>query len=590
MIASVLQRLDKAKVRAVGLDIILDRPTEAALDEALAGVMSQVSYPIILGEDPGAVARDQICDETQPSPGRSSSILPQFIANASLAHIVICIDPLDDVVRFAPHGMGSEFQSFAEALHVASGGELPSNLGLHPIRFKPALKDNASQTYKAWPFLTYSASQIDLLPDELLRGKTVLIGQISPYSGDFFSTPLRFYESEQWVEPKSLMPRSELPGVVIHAFSLSDLRTGETGQTYHSSSQIPYVIFGALLGIFIVWRRWSLSVTVTAILGALTFYSWLIFAGFNWSGGLWLAPYCGLVLALLMSSGSTFALLEREERARRRWVQNGFAHFLSEERVQQLIDSPELLSLSAEEREVSILFTDLEGFTTLVDTVPPEQLTPILNGYLDAIMEVVVRYDGTVDKIIGDAVHAMFSAPLLIPKHRLQATLCALDILEATRAYQAKITEQGINLGRTRIGISSGNALVGNFGSSKRLDYTSHGSVVNLAARLESENKVFGTSICVSSGVKIQSDEIVYREIGTVSVRGLLEPVQVFEPLKAEEHSVSELEAYIEAFTAMNDDPERAIRLFESLASVRPSDGLVQYQLKKVQEILKSRN
>ena len=425
-----------------------------------------------------------------------------------------------------------------------------------------------------------------LFQNAWLQDKTVLIGQISPYSGDFFSTPLRFNQAEPRSDQAKFMPRSEMPGVVVHAFSLAGLQQSIVGQSHTWASQLPYVLIGAMLGIAIVLQRWRLVATIACITAVLVFYWWLLFAGFAWTSGAWLAPYCGLVLALLFSSGSTFGLQEREERARRRWVQEGFSHFLSEERVQQLIESPELLSLSAEERDVSILFTDLEGFTTLVDTVPPEQLTPILNGYLDAIMEVVVKYDGTVDKIIGDAVHAMFSAPLFIPDHRLKATLCALEILDVTRAYESEISNHGVDLGRTRIGISSGTALVGNFGSSKRLDYTSHGSVVNLAARLESENKTFGTGICVSSGAKTDSSELIYREIGTVAVRGLLEPVQVFEPLRASARSADELKDYAEARRLMSHDPQQARQSFENLLKKRPDDALVQYQLQKSQEIL----
>ena len=195
------------------------------------------------------------------------------------------------------------------------------------------------------------------------------------------------------------------------------------------------------------------------------------------------------------------------------------------------------------------------------------------------LIEIVLKYDGTDDKIIGDAVHSMLSAPLDVPEHQLQATMCALEMLESAEKYRAKIRGEGVELGRTRIGISSGTALVGNFGSSKRLDYTSHGSVVNLAARLEAQNKVFGTSICVSADAKVVSDKIVYREIGTILVRGLLDPVQVFEPLRATDRTNSEIENYTKAISLMSDDPVHARQMLNDLLSARPDDRLIQYQL-----------
>ena len=267
-------------------------------------------------------------------------------------------------------------------------------------------------------------------------------------------------------------------------------------------------------------------------------------------------------------------------------VQDGFSHFLSEDRVQQIINSPSLLKLSAEEREITVLFTDLEGFTKLVDTLPPDQLTPTLNGYLDGIIDVLLKYDGTVDKIVGDAVHAMFSAPLDVEDHKLKALLCALDMQETAEAYQDNVIAQGIALGATRIGISSGPALVGNFGSSRRFDYTAHGSVVNLAARLEAENKVFGTKICISGTARVETDRIHYREIGVLPVRGIVEPVQLFEPSRFEDHTSEEISQYARAFSLINTDPAASSSLLEELLKQRAGDGLVEYQLARAKQLL----
>ena len=577
MIADVLERLDKAKVSAVGLDIVLDRPTEPELDARLAAVMRSVDVPVVIVEDLSDAESEAVCAGRAVQRQSNPQILPIFSAVTGQAHGLICSDTLGNIVRFAPRAAGVE--SFAEALHRANGGNVAAQPYMASLPYKPAVET-------AWPFPTYSAAHIDVIPDKWLTGKTVLIGMITPYSGDFFSTPLRFNSALPPTEPKELMPKGVLPGVIVHAFSLLALQKGTSGTTLSWASQIPYALLGALAGVFLVLRRWRLWLTFAAIIAALGVYWWLLFAGFNWSLGTWLPPYCGLALGLILSSGSAFALQEREERARRRMVQDGFSHFLSEDRVQQIINSPSLLKLSAEEREITVLFTDLEGFTKLVDTLPPDQLTPTLNGYLDGIIDVLLKYDGTVDKIVGDAVHAMFSAPLDVEDHKLKALLCALDMQETAEAYQDNVIAQGIALGSTRIGISSGPALVGNFGSSRRFDYTAHGSVVNLAARLEAENKVFGTKICISGTARVETDRIHYREIGVLPVRGIVEPVQLFEPSRFEDHTSEEISQYARAFSLINTDPAASSSLLEELLKQRAGDGLVEYQLARAKQVL----
>ena len=161
VISSVLQRLDKAKVRAVGIDIIFDRPTEPELDDTLSKTMQDVNYPILLGEDPGELFRKQVCSGLSPSPGQSSPLLPMFLDHAKRAHLVVCVEPLDEIVRVAPRGLSSDFPSFAEALHVASGGSLNDDYGLVPIPFKPSVE-------KAWPFPTYSAAHLNVIPERVV--------------------------------------------------------------------------------------------------------------------------------------------------------------------------------------------------------------------------------------------------------------------------------------------------------------------------------------------------------------------------------------------------------------------------------------
>ncbi|MEL6662104.1 MAG: adenylate/guanylate cyclase domain-containing protein [Pseudomonadota bacterium] len=577
LIAAVLQRLDKLGARAVAVDIVLDRPTEPGLDVQLSETLASMNAPVFLVSDPGELGRQGICAGRGVQNNRSQ-VQDMFSRHASLAHGVICVDTLDDVVRRAPPRQGGQ-PSLAEAMFQSSGQGSFDTRTWRVLPFRPGSEDDI-------PFPIYGAGSVDVLPETWIRDRFVLIGAISPYSGDFFSTPLRFADLNPPVEPADLLPRDQLPGVVVHAFALASLLDNTQGPYVSWWSQIPYAVLGALIGVFIGALRLPLVYTVASLLAAIAGYWLLIAAIFEVSNGTWLLPYSGLSAALLLTAGGTFALQERDERARRRMVQDSFAHFLSEDRVKEIISSPGMLALSAEEREVTFLFTDLEGFTRLVDTIAPDVLAPTLNGYLDTIVDAVVRHGGTVDKIVGDAIHAMFSAPLVVPDHRRRALLCALDIRDASADFQRKMRRQNIALGRTRVGISTGRALVGNFGSSKRFDYTAHGSIVNLAARLEDANKTFGTQICLAALSREECDEVRYREIGGVDVRGLIEPVQVFELLRAGEKDEDDLRAYADAFAALEREPVAALKMFEALSADSPDDGLVAYQIALLRERL----
>ncbi len=149
-----------------------------------------------------------------------------------------------------------------------------------------------------------------------------------------------------------------------------------------------------------------------------------------------------------------------------------------------------------------MLFTDIDGFTALTERSDPKALIALLDAYLERVGGLVVSHGGMVDKIVGDSIHAIFNAPLDLPDHAGMAVRCALAIKAATEAFAAEPQVLAMQLGRTRIGIETGRAVVGDVGGAARLDYTAHGDVINAAARLEAANKELGTSILVGSGTR----------------------------------------------------------------------------------------
>jgi adenylate cyclase len=184
--------------------------------------------------------------------------------------------------------------------------------------------------------------------------------------------------------------------------------------------------------------------------------------------------------------------------AQRRQLEAERAHallsrYFSPNLAQRLASDSDAIDLGGQRREIATLFTDIAGFTALVESLEPSVLGPLLNDYLIGMTDIVFAHDGTVAKIIGDALHILFGAPGEQPDHATRAVTCALALDEYSQSFRERWHKKGIALGITRIGGHAGPAIVGNFGGSRFFDYTAHGDTINIAARLEVANKQLGT-------------------------------------------------------------------------------------------------
>ena len=271
----------------------------------------------------------------------------------------------------------------------------------------------------------------------------------------------------------------------------------------------------------------------------------------------------------------------RTER-QQRWIRKAFASYVSPKLVNELVEHPAHLQLRGERRDLSFVFTDLEGFTALVEQQPPAVIVPTLNEYLDGMIRIAFEHDGTVDKIIGDAVHVMFGAPIADPRHAERAVGCALDLDRFAEAFAAEKRQGGIPFGRTRIGVNSGSAIVGNFGGELRFDYTAHGDAINTAARLEGANKYLGTRICVSEETARRCPSFAGRPAGTVLLKGKAEAIRVWEPLDPREPPAADADAYALAFRLLEQGDPAAEQAFASVLARWPSHPLAAFHLHRL--------
>jgi adenylate cyclase len=209
-----------------------------------------------------------------------------------------------------------------------------------------------------------------------------------------------------------------------------------------------------------------------------------------------------------------------------------FAQYIPLGVVRQLVESGRPLALGVEKRQLSVLFTDVENFSTLAEKIAPDELLLLLSQFFSAATEAIATEGGTVDKFIGDAVMAFWGAPNDVGDHELRACRAALRLSHRVRAINAQRAQEGKETFRIRIGLNSAEVLVGNVGSTERLSYTAIGDGVNVASRLEGVNKQFGTTICISDNVYERvADKIVARPLGEVSVKGRQGAFMVYELL-----------------------------------------------------------
>jgi len=198
--------------------------------------------------------------------------------------------------------------------------------------------------------------------------------------------------------------------------------------------------------------------------------------------------------------------------------------------VRRILARPGLVKLSGERREVTALFTDVEGFTAMTHHVDPAILVNALDNYFEGMATIIITHGGMIDKIVGDAVHALFNAPNDLKDHPQKAVECAIALCSWSEAFRHRPEVAMIGFGRTRIGIETGPAIVGDVGIRAKLDYTAHGDAVNLAARLEAANKKLGSSICTGPVAASRCDQSLLRPLGKIIVRGRDDAVAVFEP------------------------------------------------------------
>ncbi|KJR41959.1 transmembrane sensor domain protein [Candidatus Magnetoovum chiemensis] len=374
-------------------------------------------------------------------------------------------------------------------------------------------------------------SQKNISQDQIIKNKGLIDPIVFKDKYVFFS-----FSAPGLFDLRSSPVDSVYPGVEIQATILDNFLCGDFIREAPKYGVVIWVILWTTICAvcitfckqsFLLFFSGTIALTLPATIS-------LIFYHF----GIWLPLVVQEVAAILAILLSLILNYSREGR-QKRFIKNAFSQYLSPVFIEQLIKHPEKLKLGGERKELSIFFSDLQGFTSISEKLSPEELTSLLNNYLSAMTEIIHEEGGTVDKYEGDAIIAFWNAPLDIQNHASCAVRAALRCqkkLEKMNPEMKKIVGTDMLM---RIGLNTGVVVVGNMGSYSRFDYTMLGDSVNLAARLEGANKEFGTYTMVSAStqksVVNQVNEFTFREIAKLAVVGKKEAITVFEPMLYDE-------------------------------------------------------
>ncbi|MFQ5444064.1 MAG: CHASE2 domain-containing protein, partial [Nitrospinales bacterium] len=267
------------------------------------------------------------------------------------------------------------------------------------------------------------------------------------------------------------------------------------------------------------------------------------------------------------------------EEKQKHFIQNVFGQFLSPKVVDQLIEDPSKLKLGGEQKELTAFFSDVAGFSSISENLSPTELVELLNEYLSAMSDILVDHDGTIDKYEGDAIIAFFGAPVNYPDHAKRACLVSLEMQKKLREMRQNWKSQNRPQLNVRIGLNTGLMVIGNMGSTRRMDYTMMGDSVNLASRLEGVNKQYGTFTMLSEFTYIQAKEVIEaRELDMIRVVGKSEPIKIYELLG----KIGELDGTTQQLVShFNEGRENyrkrqwdtAITCFQKALAIKSDDG-----------------
>ena len=561
LLAKTLRTLDAMEPKAIGIDILFDQPQDE--DEELIATLRAMKTPVAVAYAATATNPDDIEYEQQ-------QYLETFLARLKGSNARPASIRLDNTF-----GATRLWPDIREGLPPLLGRVMLAEAGESAAAFTGYEGAIDYRRPKFQDSVLFPPAQIDLFVDpdpeilpfltEQYAGKYILIG------GDIVD-----YDR---VETTFTSINGEVPaGISVHAEIIAQMLDGRVLQP------IPE------------WVLWMMAmlVVVIAILTALLEWPARRLALF---GVAQLVIFQGLPVLLQLRNVDTYGLpavgwligwilvftavtvaARTAGAVQRNFATSALGKYIPRDIAQAIIDKPELLSLGGEKRVIFVLFSDLEGFTKMSHAIAPEMVAKLLNRYLDMLSQVVLDHGGVIDKFVGDAVVAFWGAPIARADDGMRAARAGYAMWQAGEAFRREVAAMDASLppiGKTRVGLHYGEAVVGNFGGATRIQYTALGDSMNTAARLEAANKALDSAVMASREFAEASGLKWWRAMGRVQLRGRARPVDLFEPAPefpdADRALLAEASAL--ALSGQAAGRDRALRIVQDCAARHPDDS-----------------
>ncbi len=408
-------------------------------------------------------------------------------------------------------------------------------------------------------------SAVDIIEGTLapgaLDGKIAFIGTSAAGLKDLRATPFT----------------SVYPGVETHATIVDNILTQDfiSIPDYAPAVELLCTILaGVCITLLVAWAR---AVWLVLPLAGMAFGMWEGSAYMMSTARVYISPLYAYIILAANFTLLTLLKFWREEK-QKKFIHGAFSHYLAPAVIKQIYDSPESLSLQGQEKEVTVMFSDVRGFTTMSEQLTPTQVTDLLHDYLTPMTRIITSNMGTLDKFIGDAIMAFWNAPIDVPEHQKKAMSSALQMLDhihvLNESFKVKFG-QTIKIG---VGLHCGRVRVGNMGSADLFDYTLIGDNVNLTSRLESLTKFYGQVLLVSQVMKeVCGDEYAYVEMDSVRVKGKNEPITIYTAMTHEERAAKK-----EGF----DRYEEALALYKAMRFTEAAEVFAELKTKGFEQVL----
>ncbi|MXP45803.1 CHASE2 domain-containing protein [Altererythrobacter luteolus] len=527
ILIQTLQNLDAMGAKAIGIDILFDQPQDedAQLIETLRAMQTPVSVAYVLQD---ANEGDIVYDQQQ--------YLEEFLAQLEGSNARPASIQLSDefgVTRLWPTADERLPPTLTRSMLASAGQQAAMMPGYEgAIRYRLGLRSGQNDEvsggqnavredlFPKFPIDFFADPETAEFADELVAGKYILIG------GDLV-------DYDRVATTMTEATGFEPPGLQVHAEMMAQMLDG---------AKLPKPLPATL------WAFAILFVSTAVLTGLLEWGSWRIYALLGVQFLIMLGipfvmhfrgadtyglPAVGWLAGWIIAFTAVTSAARAAGAVQRNFAQGALGKYLPREMAKEIIDNPKLLALHGEKKSIFVLFSDLEGFTKMSHAISPEMVAKLLNRYLEMLSQVVLDHGGVIDKFVGDAVVAFWGAPIARPDDAERAARAGYAIWQAGEAFRAEVAAMDPNLpkiGKTRVGLHYGEAVVGNFGGETRIQYTALGDSMNTAARLEAANKALGSSVMASREFAQKSGLDWWRPMGRVVLRGRARPVDIMEP------------------------------------------------------------